>query len=98
MCEELHLHLTMDELPLHPQIRTTYLATYERVSLPKIFPIVHTTQTHFLNWVYAKKLFVHCYGKVHEITLGNCEGTNREIKAGHNIEKMLLSGEFSWFA
>ena len=62
--------------------------------------IVHTTQTHFLSWEYNRRLFVHVTKddlKGHEITLGKCEGTNREIRRGHNIEKMLLSGEFDWF-
>ena len=29
-----------------------------------------------------------------EITLGKCERTNREIKMGHNLLNLLLSGEF----
>jgi hypothetical protein len=59
--------------------------------------IVHTTQTHFLRWNYAERLFVHLDDKIHEIALGDCEGTNREIRKIHNIEKMLISGEFDWF-
>lgn len=29
-----------------------------------------------------------------EITLGKCERTNREIRMGHNLERMILTGEF----
>lgn len=59
-------------------------------------PIIHTTQPHFCQFRYGR-IFVHYNGTVHEIAKGKCEGTNREIKEGHNIEKMLLSGEFDWF-
>ena len=57
--------------------------------------VVHTTQTHFCQFGYGK-LFVHINGEIHEVTKGDCEGTNRDIKASHNIEKMLLTGEFDW--
>lgn len=47
--------------------------------------------------LFAKgyRIFVHDKpGSKFEITLGNCERTNREIRMGHDLEKMLLSGEF----
>ena len=64
------------------------------------FNHIHTTQTHFLQFRYGYRLFVHVYEDDyfgHEITLGNCVGTNREIKKSHNIEKMLFAGEFEWY-
>ncbi len=57
---------------------------------------IHTTQTHFCQFEYGR-IFVHADGEIHEITVGECEGTDREIKPAYNIEKMLYAGEFSWF-
>lgn len=59
--------------------------------------IVRTTITHFLSWDYGERLFVHVNNEVHEITLGDCEGTDKDIRVAHNLEKMLFSGKFSWF-
>lgn len=59
--------------------------------------ILHTTIPHFLNWRWGKRLFAHVNGEMHEITLGECDGTNRLIKEGHNIEKMIYDGEFDWY-
>lgn len=60
--------------------------------------IIHTTQTSFLRTYILDdyRLFVHKGGKKIEITLGDCQGTDRIIKAGHNLEKLVLAGEFSF--
>lgn len=59
---------------------------------------IYTTVTHFLNFKYAKRLFVHIDNDIHEITIGKCEGTTREINESTNIEKLLYAGEFDWWA
>lgn len=74
---------------------TTYMDTIE--ALNKDIAIVHTTQTHFCSFRYGRRVFVHVNGTEHEITIGECEGTNKEIREAHNIEKMLLAGTFDWF-
>lgn len=73
---------------------TSYMETQNALGKKSI---LHTTQLNFLSFAYAERLFVYINGELHEITLGKCEGTNREIREAHNIGKMLISGEFDWF-
>jgi hypothetical protein len=84
MCDELHLHLSVSSVT--PETKISFLSTYEYV---RTHSVVHTTIPHFLNWKYSKRLFVHVYGKTHEI--------DREKYKGQNIEKILFDGKFNWF-
>lgn len=90
--------------PINCFPHTNYIDTLNTLNHIKMYnnlglaETVFTTQSHFLSFKYAERLFVtedgsHCY----EITLGKCEGTNRFITEKHNLEKLLFSGEFSWF-
>ena len=60
---------------------------------------IHTGLTHFCKTEMITK---HGYRIIihpdledeFEITLGKCERTDRELRAAHNIEKLLLAGAF----
>ena len=40
-------------------------------------------------------IFIHPFrGEEFEITLGDCERTDREIRMGHNLYRMLINGVF----
>ena len=93
------LHIWLDKVGFDKYEDEVYLCRTFRetvIMLESKTPIIHTTQPHFCQFRYGR-IFVHYNGTVHEIAKCKCEGTNCEIKEGHNIEKMLLSGEFDWF-
>lgn len=62
---------------------------------------VHTNCTCFLTgrtMELGYRIFVITPDLVrHEITLGRCEGTEKELRLAHNFEKMLLAGAFDWW-
>ncbi len=58
---------------------------------------IHTTQlyactTYLFDQGY--RIFVHDDDGMFEITLGPCERTERIIKMGYNLPKMIATGEF----
>ena len=96
---EREIHIWMDKIGFDEFENTAYLCTTyaeTRVMIDAEQEVVHTTQTHFCQFEFGR-IFVHANGEVHEITKGECEGTEREIRQAHNLEKMLIAGEFSWF-
>lgn len=89
--KELYLYLDNTEVVdlCDNYISTVYAIQYNNV--------VRTTQTSFLSFKYAERLFVIFDGVTREIKLGETVGCSKEIREAHNIEKMLLNGAFNWF-
>lgn len=96
---ELHLLLDDDAVERFSNCGNTIYTTYVEtdIAVYSETPLIFTTLTHFLSWNYATRLFVHVNGEKHELTIGDCEGTERVIREGHNLEKLLISGEFDWW-
>lgn len=94
--QELHLWLDFTELS-----KENYNISITTIDTLRHFKdgdrIIHTVIPHFLQWIYGEKLFVHCNGECHEITLGKCEGTEKEIREVHNLERILFAGGFDWW-
>lgn len=92
---ELHIHISQSTM--EGKVLATYnAADYEARTSQNI---VHTTQLACCSFKYNRRIFIHIHygGEVHEITLGDCEGTKKRIDKSTDILDMLLSGEFDWF-
>ena len=91
--KELHIWLSSD-YPVYTL--TTYNETLLETN--KGTSIIHTTQIHFCNTHMFEKeytIYVHDGGKkMAKLNLGTVECTPRYIRAGHDLERLLLAGEF----
>ena len=107
MLKEIHIHLNYkledyDKWTIEDNFIDTKMVINNAIQSP-YNEVIHTTQPHFLSFKYfPARLFVHLYNKndeeeVHEITLEHCEGTEKELRPAHNLERMLLAGSFDWF-
>lgn len=93
MQKSFHLYMNNDcaDLILHSYVKT-------KEAIDNGFPVVITTQVCLCKTsLFEKGYRIFVYPKVgerFEITLGECECTDKEIRMAHSLDKMLLNGAF----
>ena len=95
--EEFYLDMRNSEGLIHKYFYLGYMETEEAIYNDET--MIHTLQMCCLDTSLFRlgyRIFIHEEsGDVYEVKLGtDNERTNRELKEGHNIFKMWLSGEF----
>lgn len=93
--KELHIVLNDVEYLNGYFVYSGYFHTLEAIKSNE--DVIYTSELLFCSFEWNRRIFVHYNGEIHEITLGKCEGTNRELKQSHVLYKLLLNGEFDWF-
>lgn len=95
---ELHIYMDADSVMAHTDpdpIILDYITSKNAALSDQ--NIVRTIQVALCSWDYNRRIFIHWKNECHEITLGECEGTDKEIRKAHNIMNLLLRGAFDWF-
>ena len=89
-------HVWLDQVPVNDEYCSTFEGT--KLAIEQCTQIINTTQTAFLKTSILDdyRLFVHKNNKYIEITLGECQGTERFIRPEHNLERLVLGGEFDF--
>lgn len=94
--KEIHFYFTIPEPEIFDE---TCIFPYDiTYCLSKNEPIIHATVYRYCTtrlFELGYRIFIHPYkGETFELTLGACANTDREIRMGHNLEKMLFTGVF----
>ena len=96
---EYHLYFNEDEflkVMQHERVIFTYDAISNAIEMCEN---IHTNQIItcklYLIIEHGYRIFIHpIVGDMFEVTLGDCAGTSRELRPGHSLPNMLISGAF----
>lgn len=80
----------------HEHVRFTYDAISNAIEMREnIYTNQIMTCKLYLITEYGYRIFIHpIVGDMFEVTLGDCAGTSRELRPGHSLPNMLVSGAF----
>lgn len=76
-------------------IFSTHKATIESID-SELFTKIHSTALSAVNYAWDKgcRIFLHENNRFFEVHEGITKGTDKELRKGHNIEKIWIAGGF----
>ena len=98
MCDHPEFHLYLYEVSNGYPIVHSYEKVEKKLARHEH---IHTTQLYFCDgklFSEGYRIFVHPRAREkHEITLWDCEGTDRSIRPNHRLWHMIITGVFDWY-